>query len=54
MMTFIICAAIYLLIGIGLVIYGAVNEPMIMAVPLLLPIIVLVWPYFIIRMWVDR
>jgi len=53
-MTFIIIAGLYLLIGIGLLVYGVVNEPMIMAVPLLLPIIVLVWPYFIIRMWIDR
>jgi len=54
MMTFIICVAIYLVIGIALLIYGIVNEPFIMAVPLLLPLIILLWPYFIIRMWIDR
>jgi len=54
MITLLICVGVYLLIGIALLIYGIVSEPFIMAVPLLLPLIVLLWPYFVVRMWIDR
>ncbi|AIW03378.1 hypothetical protein CPT_Mater221 [Bacillus phage Mater] len=49
MTTILLIVGIYLFIGIALTIYGVVNEPMIMAIPPLLILIVLLWPYFLLR-----
>ncbi|AMB18597.1 hypothetical protein BH780_gp014 [Bacillus phage Eldridge] len=53
MMTFIICAAIYLLIGIGLIIWAVcVDARTLWALPMF-PVIILLWPYFLIRGWLE-
>jgi hypothetical protein len=53
-MTILIIIGIYLAIGVALIIWGVMVEPMILAALYVFPLFILFWPYFLIRMWFNR
>lgn len=53
-MTILMIIGIYLAIGICLLVWGVMVEPMILAALHVFPLFILFWPYFLIRMWIDR
>ncbi|AIW03408.1 hypothetical protein CPT_Moonbeam10 [Bacillus phage Moonbeam] len=54
MTTFLIIAGIYLVIGIVLIAWAVhVDARTLWALPMF-PVIILAWPYFLVRMWVDK